>query len=112
MAKRILISTDILGRSNKELGRLLMRSFLASLANVDEPPAAVMFVNEGVRLACEGSRALDEIRMLADKGVSISACGTCLKHLALTDKLQVGVAGTMSTLVAAVCGPDDIVTIG
>lgn len=112
MAKRILITSDMLGRSNEELDRILMRSFLVSLAHADEPPAAVMLSNDGVRLACEGSDALDEMRMLADKGVTVSACGTCLKQLELTDKLEVGVVGNMSGLVAAVCGPDDIVTIG
>ena len=112
MAKRILIMTDVLGRSNEDLGRILMRSFLVSLAHAEQPPAAVMLSNDGVRLACEGSDALDEMRMLADKGVVVAACGTCLKHLELTDKLLVGVVGDMSSLVAAVCGPDDIVTIG
>jgi selenium metabolism protein YedF len=112
MAKRILISTDVLGRSNEELGRILMRSFLVSLAHEENAPAAVLFVNEGVRLACEGSEALDELRMLVDKGVAISACGTCLHHLGLAESLAVGEAGTMPDLVAAVCGPDEIVTIG
>jgi selenium metabolism protein YedF len=112
MAKRILISTDVLGRANEELGRILMRSFLVSLAHEEHAPAAVMFINEGVRLACEGSEALDELRMLAGKGVAISACGTCLNHLGLTESLVVGEAGTMPDLVAAICGADRIATIG
>ncbi|MCE5204378.1 MAG: DsrE family protein [Actinomycetia bacterium] len=112
MAKRFVISTDVLGRANEELGRILMRSFLVSLAHEEQTPVAVMFINEGVRLACEGSEALDELRALVDAGVTVSACSTCLKHLGLADKLAVGVAGDMPSLVAAVCGPDQIVTIG
>ena len=112
MAKRILIETDTLGRSDEDLGRVLMRSFLVSLAHNEEPPAAVMLVNDGVRLACEGSEALGELRMLVDKGVTVTACGTCLKHFDLVEKLEVGTPGDMPSLVAAVCGPDDIVTIG
>ncbi len=111
MAKRILIETDMLGRSDEELGRILMRSFLVSLAHNDEPPVAVMLVNDGVRLACEGSEALGELEMLVENGVAVTACGTCLKHFDLTEKLVVGAAGDMPSLVAAVCGPDEIVTI-
>lgn len=112
MSKRILITSDTLGSSDRELGAILMRSFLVSLAHEEQRPAAVMFVNDGVRLACEGSDALDELRMLADAGVTLRACGTCLKHFGLTEALAVGEAGDMPSLVAAACGPDAIVTIG
>lgn len=112
MAKRILITSDTFGSSDEELGAILMRSFLVSLAHEELAPAAVMFVNHGVRLVCEGSEALCELRMLADKGVVITACGTCLKHLGLSDSVAVGTAGDMPSLVSAVCGPDDIVTVG
>lgn len=112
MAKRILITSDTLGKAETELGAILMRSFLVSLAHEENAPAAVMLSNDGVRLACEGSEALDELRLLAEAGVAITACGTCLKYLGLQDALAVGTEGTMPGLVAAVCGPDEIVTIG
>jgi hypothetical protein len=50
--------------------------------------------------------------MLVDAGVAAGAGGTCLKQLGLADKLAVGVAGDMPTLVAAVCGSGDIAMIG
>jgi selenium metabolism protein YedF len=112
MAKRVLITTDVLGRSNEDLGRVLMRSFLVSLSQSDQPPAAVMLVNEGVRLACEGSEALTELQTLVASGVPVTACGTCLKFLGLSERLVAGSASDMPSLVAAVCGPDDVVTIG
>lgn len=112
MAKRILITNDTFGGADDGLGAILMRSFLVSLSHEEQRPLAVMLVNEGVRLACEGSEALEELHMLADAGVAITACGTCLKHLGLQDKLAVGAEGNMSGLVAALCGPDEIVTIG
>lgn len=112
MAKRVLITSDTLGSADEELGRILMRSFLVSLAHEVQAPAAVMLVNHGVLLACEDSEALGELRTLEDKGVAVTACGTCLKHLGLTDSLVVGKAGDMPSLVAAVCGADDIVTVG
>jgi selenium metabolism protein YedF len=112
MAKRILITSNTFGKAEAELGAVLMRSFLVSLAREEQTPAAIMLVNEGVLLACEGSDALPELRSLADAGVTITACSTCLKHFELTDKLVVGAEGTMPGLVAAACGADAIVTIG
>jgi len=112
MAKRILITSDTFGKAEADLGAILMRSFLVSLAHGENPPAAVMLSNDGVKLACEGSDALGELRLLVEAGVTITACGTCLKHFGLQDKLAVGMEGNMPGLVEAVCGSDDIVTIG
>jgi intracellular sulfur oxidation DsrE/DsrF family protein len=111
MAKRILITTDSLGRSDGELGRVLMQNLLGALAQHEGAPAAVMLANEGVRLACDGSDALQALQQLAAAGVAIRACSTCLEHLGLTAALRVGAAGSMPDLVAAMCGSDEIVTI-
>lgn len=111
MAKRVLVLTDTLGRGDLDLGRVLMKNFLYSLARDEQRPADVMFMNEGVRLACEGSESLDDLRLLIDAGVAVKACGTCLDFLGLSEKLAVGEVGTMPASVAALLGPDEIVTI-
>jgi sulfur relay (sulfurtransferase) complex TusBCD TusD component (DsrE family) len=111
MAKRILITADSLGRSDGDLGRVLMRNFLTALAQYEDAPSAVMLANEGVRLACDGSDALQALQQLAAAGVAVRTCSTCLTHLGLTAALRVGEAGSMPDLVAAICGPDEIVTI-
>ena len=111
MAKRVLISTDRIGRTDDELGRLLMRNFCYSLARNGERPSAVMLMNGAVRLACEGSEVLDDLELLVENGVTVKACGTCLDFLKLTDALVVGDVGTMPDAVAALLGTDDIVTI-
>ncbi len=111
MGKRFFITTDRLGRDNEELGRLLMRNMIYSLARSPEKPAALTLVNEGVRLACEGSEVLDDLQLLTEAGVPIKACGTCLDFLGLTDSLRVGDVGTMPQAVEALLGSDQIVTI-
>ena len=111
MAKRVLITTDRIGRTDDELGRLLMRNFCYSLARNEERPAAVMLMNGAVRLACEGSEVLDDLALLVESGVAVKVCGTCLDFLKLTDALAVGDVGSMSDGVAAMLGPDAIVTI-
>jgi intracellular sulfur oxidation DsrE/DsrF family protein len=68
-------------------------------------------MNEGVRLVCEGSDSLDDLRILTEKGVAVKACGTCLDFLGLKDRLAVGDVGAMPDSVAALLGADDVVTI-
>jgi selenium metabolism protein YedF len=111
MSKRVFICTDRLGRGNDELGGILMKSFVYSLARSEAKPKAVMLMNEGVRLACEGSASLDDLRLLAEAGVPIKACGTCLDFLGLADKLVVGEVGNMTDAVQGLLS-DDVLTIG
>lgn len=111
MAKTLLIVTDNIGRGSDELGRILMKNFLYSVARNDELPSAVLLSNDAVRLACAGSESLDDLRLLADAGVAVKACGTCLDFLGLKDALEVGEVGTMPGLAAAILGSGDIVTI-
>lgn len=111
MRKRVLIVTESIGRDNGDLGKVLMRNFLYSLARNEELPVAVMLMNEGVRLCCAGSESLDDLGLLAEQGVAIKACGTCLDFLGLTESLQVGEVSTMPAGVAAMLGDDAIVTI-
>jgi len=111
MAKRLLVLTDRIGRGDDDLGRVLLRSFLYAVARNSEAPASVMLMNEGVRLACEGSDVLDDLRLLAENGVPVRACGTCLDYLGLTESLAVGEIGAMTDSVAALLGATDVVTI-
>lgn len=110
MSKRVFIVTDRIGRGDDELGALLMKNFLYSLARNEERPSAVMLMNGGVRLACNGSASLDDLRLLAENGVVVKACGTCLDYLGLMDELAVGSVGTMPDSVAALLA-DDVLTI-
>ena len=110
MGKRVLIVTDRIGRANDELGGVLMKNFLYALARNEDPPAAVMLMNEGVRLACTGSASLDDLVLLVENGVKVSSCGTCLDFLGLKDALEVGGVGIMADAVAALVA-DDVLTI-
>ncbi len=111
MAKRVFIVTNTIGRGNEELGAILMKNFLYSLARNEERPRAVMFMNEGVRLACTGSTSLDDLALLAENGVAVKVCGTCLDFLGLKDELAVGEVGTMPDSVAALVADPDVLTI-
>lgn len=111
MGKVVFISTDRIGQGDEELGRKLAASFLYSLARTEPKPDAVLLMNSGVRLACEGSPALDDLRLLAEDGVAVKSCGTCLDYYGLKDALAVGEVGNMNDTAAAFMGADDVVTI-
>jgi selenium metabolism protein YedF len=111
MGKRILILSDRIGRGDDELGRILMKNFLYSLARAEEKPTAVMLMNEGVRLAVSGSASVDDLTLLVEQGVAVKACGTCLDFLGLATDLAVGEVGTMNGSVDALLSSDEIVTI-
>ena len=86
----IQVSSDAMGAGSDELGRNLMKAFIYAVTQQDELPATMLFYNGGAHLTCEGSPALDDLKALAEQGVEILTCGTCLNHYGIADKLAVG----------------------
>ncbi len=84
------ITAGTMGSGDDELGALLLRSFLKTQAELEPRPNAIIFYNDGVKLCCDGSYLLDDLRGLEEAGVEIIACGTCLNFFELTDQLLVG----------------------
>ncbi|APV44872.1 selenium metabolism protein YedF [Dehalogenimonas formicexedens] len=95
----IFIGSDIIGRGeNTELGSLLMQSFLNTLQSLPNRPETLLFMNNGVKLVAEGSHVLGELRQLADSGIELLACGTCLSRLGLANKIAIGQVSNMFTI--------------
>jgi len=94
----LLCGSEFVGRGSDELGGILVKSFFYTLSESDRPPAQVVFVNSGVKLACENSPVLQHLMDLEKKGVQILACGTCLDYYGLKNKLCVGTVTNMYTI--------------
>ena len=99
----VVISTDRMGSGSDELGAILMKAFIHTLLDLDSMPDVMIFYNAGVKLAVEGSAVLDDLQVLAGRGVEILVCGTCVNFFEIADKVGVGIvsnmfdiAGTMS----------------
>ncbi|MFH1084220.1 MAG: sulfurtransferase-like selenium metabolism protein YedF [Chloroflexota bacterium] len=94
----VVMRSNVMGSGVDELGGILVRSFFHTLAEIQPQPDVLVFYNAGVRLAAQGSPILDDLTALAEQGVEILVCGTCLKYLALEDKLAVGSVSNMYTI--------------
>ena len=106
--KVILIQSEVLGRSNDELGMLLMENFLRLLGESQDKPKTLVFWNEGVRLICEGSWALGHLKKLEEQGVEILACTTCIEYFELVDKLKIGKPTTMVQSIQLMLSSDTV----
>ncbi|MCD6352406.1 MAG: sulfurtransferase-like selenium metabolism protein YedF [Armatimonadetes bacterium] len=107
----LLLSSDKLGQGNDELGALLAELLVNTLAEIDVQPAKVLMLNEGVRLACRGSKVVSSLRKLAEDGVQILVCGTCLNFLGLLDELEVGEVSNMYDIAMALLTAQSIVAL-
>ena len=86
----VVISSKTMGEGNDELGATLLKGFIYALTQQDELPDQMLFYNGGAFLTCEGSQSLEDLKMLAEQGVEIRTCGTCLNFYGISEKLQVG----------------------
>jgi selenium metabolism protein YedF len=107
----VLVASDRLGSGDKRLGEILMKAFLNTLWDVDPKPAKILFMNNGVRLAIEGSEVLETLEMLEKKGVEIFSCGTCLEYYNLKEKLRVGSVSNMYATVDALLSATKVIKI-
>ena len=95
------ISSEFMGQGDDGLGVRLMLAYFDTLAQFAENITDLTLVNSGVKLICEGSPVLQEARELVKLGVRITACGVCLNHYGLAEKVQVGTASNMFSILAA-----------
>ena len=86
----VQVTAGTMGSGDDELGALLLRSFLKTQAQLEHAPDAIIFYNDGVKLCCEGSVLLEDLKSLESAGVEVIACGTCLNFFELAAELRVG----------------------
>lgn len=94
----VAISCDSMGRGDEELGKVLMRSYLHTLTEVEPRPEALVFFNNGVRLGGDESPALDDLRAIAARGTRLLFCGTCVNAFGLEGSIAVGEISNMYTI--------------
>ena len=107
----VAVGSAEMGNGDPRLGRILMKSFLYSLTQLEELPQTVLFFNGGVRMTTEGSESLEDLKALESQGVEILSCGTCLDFYGLKDKLLVGGITNMYVIAQTMAGAGNVVKI-
>jgi selenium metabolism protein YedF len=95
----IVFAEDKMGRGNDELGTVLIKAFMHTLAGQAQKPDVMIFYNTGVKLTVQGSEVLEDLKQLEGEGVQILVCGTCLNYFEIKDKLAAGVVSNMYDIV-------------
>jgi len=107
----VMIATDRMGYGDDVLGKLLLISFIKTLAEMGDELWRLVFVNNGVKLTIGGSEVLDVLKGYEKEGLTILVCGTCLNHFNLLDKKEVGVTTNMLDIVTAMQLADKVINI-
>ncbi len=105
----ILIGSQSFGRPDGETGRRLMSLFLAGLLEMPPVVKAVVLVNDGVRLACEGSGALHALETLRGQGAQVVCCANSCNHLG-TEPV-VGYRAGMMHIAETLLGASKVITL-
>lgn len=107
----IFVPRKIIGDGSEELGANLIRMFFYTIAQGGEPPASIVFMNEGVYLPCQDDQVVEHLRALEAQGVQILVCGTCLNYYGLTEQLQIGAVSNMYDITQALQLAQKVITL-
>ena len=105
----VYINSHLLGIGDEALGSFLMKAFLKTLLDLETKPYRLILINSGVQLASEGSKVLETLKELFEKGVEIVSCGTCIDFYGLKDKMKVGVISNMFDITQSLLGADRLI---
>jgi selenium metabolism protein YedF len=106
----VYISSETLGRGDDQLGATLMAAFLDTLSQFKDRISHAIFINAGAKLIADGSPVLDQLRQLEQVGVQILACGTCVNHFDLKDKVAVGSISNMHAILEILSRAERIIS--
>jgi intracellular sulfur oxidation DsrE/DsrF family protein len=107
----ILVTNNGIGKADEKLQQLLASKYFELLLQNGNLPAAICFYTEGVKLVCEGSTVIEQLRGLESKGVRLIVCSTCLNYFNLNEKIQVGIVGGMGDILEAQIKADKVITL-
>jgi len=107
----VLITSREFGKGSDVLGSMLMKGFLFSLTEITPLPAHVIFLNGGAFLTAEGADTIDDLKALAERGVEVLTCGTCVNFYGLQGKTAVGTVTDMLSITSRLAGAERLIAI-
>ncbi|HAA47703.1 MAG TPA: sulfurtransferase-like selenium metabolism protein YedF [Synergistaceae bacterium] len=107
----VLVTSNVLGSSDEELGEVLMKGFLSTLASSDVNCGTIALMNGGVLLALPENSASESLRALETKGWRVLVCGTCTNHYGITDRIAAGSISNMFEITESLLDADNTLTV-
>ncbi len=95
----IIINRNGMGEAPQELSQVLIKNYLSLLISEEKYPTYICFYGDGVKLACNDSNVIEELKSLEKMGSKIVICKTCLIFNNLLSDVQVGTIGTMLDII-------------
>jgi intracellular sulfur oxidation DsrE/DsrF family protein len=106
----VVLADSQMGRGDEVLGHKILGTCLRKLAKLDGLEAIVLY-NLGVHLATKGSPVAVELRQLYEAGVSVLACGTCVEHYGIGDRLLVDRVSNMDEILATLQKAEKVIRL-
>ena len=107
----VMINREGMGSADTALQLKLLDTYLNLLLENGTLPAAICFYTEGVKLVTEGSPLLARLSQIEGRGVRLISCSTGLNYFGLTDKVKVGIAGSMADILESQTKADKVITL-
>ena len=107
----LLFTRNGLGQAQEDLQQQLASKFLSLILQSGQLPAKILFYTDGVKLACQGSPVVEQLRAMDNQGVELVLCKTCLDYFNLTDQVAVGIVGGMPDIIEAMQKAGKVVSL-
>jgi selenium metabolism protein YedF len=105
------ISSYGMGQGDETLGLKLISNYFRISLEDNRLPKIVVFYNGGVKLLCEGSPLIGILKEAESQGVKLLACKTCLDYYGLSNKIEVGMGGTMMDIITLQDSASKVITL-
>lgn len=105
----VCIKSDRMGFGDDELGSILIKAFVNTIAETEPLPGTIILYNSGINLALTDSPVLDALKELEQSGVKILVCGTCADYFGKKDQVAVGIVSNMYDISQALASASHVV---
>ena len=100
-----------MGDGEEELSIKLISNYFKLMLEDNRLPKIMVFYNGGVKLLDSTSPTFNTLNSIAEKGVQLLACKTCLDFYSIEANSIAGNAGTMIDIITLQANADKVITL-
>ena len=104
----IVFNQDQMGHGDREFSQKILGTLLRKVHAI-KVLDAIVFYNTGVKLVDKDSPVIVEFSLLADRGVDLIPCGTCVEYYGVN--VAAGTINDMDTILRELDGAAKVITI-